>query len=113
MLSGAHHKDRTAYTQAKSDFIIRVTETAKRYYGKSILKIVEITNISENGLWIILKEKEYFMPYSDFPWFKNAKIIDIFNVKLINEKHIYWPALDVDLDVDSIENLEKYPLIYK
>ncbi len=31
-LSNAHHNDRTAYTQAKSDFIGRVTETAKRYY---------------------------------------------------------------------------------
>jgi hypothetical protein len=81
--------------------------------GKSILKTVEITNVSENGIWIIIKDKEYFMPYSDFPWFKNAKIKDIFNVKLINEMHIYWPSLDIDLDVDSIENLEKYPLIYK
>ena len=31
-LSNAHHKDRVAYTQAKSDFIRRVTEMAKRYY---------------------------------------------------------------------------------
>ena len=27
--------------------------------GKNILKTVEITNISENGIWIIIKEKEY------------------------------------------------------
>jgi len=31
-LSNAHQNDRVAYTQAKSDFIRRVTETAKRYY---------------------------------------------------------------------------------
>ena len=34
-LSSAHPADRVAYTQAKSDFIIRITETAKRYYGKA------------------------------------------------------------------------------
>jgi len=33
-LSGAHHSDRVAYTQAKSDFIMKVTEEAKRYYKK-------------------------------------------------------------------------------
>jgi GrpB-like predicted nucleotidyltransferase (UPF0157 family) len=33
-LSGAYQKDRIAYTEAKSDFISRVTETARRYYGK-------------------------------------------------------------------------------
>ncbi|MFC2055420.1 GrpB family protein [Chloroflexota bacterium] len=31
-LSNAHQNNRVAYTQAKSDFIRRVTETAKRYY---------------------------------------------------------------------------------
>lgn len=29
-LSGTHHNDRVAYTQAKSDFVRRVTETAKQ-----------------------------------------------------------------------------------
>lgn len=33
-LSGAHHNDRVAYTQAKSDFIRKVTEKAKRHYIK-------------------------------------------------------------------------------
>ena len=34
-LSSAHENDRVSYTQAKSDFIGRVTEMAKRYYGKT------------------------------------------------------------------------------
>jgi GrpB-like predicted nucleotidyltransferase (UPF0157 family) len=34
-LSSAHPNDRVAYTQAKSEFIMRVTETAKRYYRKA------------------------------------------------------------------------------
>jgi GrpB-like predicted nucleotidyltransferase (UPF0157 family) len=33
-LSVTHQKDRVAYTQAKGDFISRVTEMAKRYYRK-------------------------------------------------------------------------------
>ena len=34
-LAGSHGKDRIGYTQAKSDFINRVTETARRHYGKT------------------------------------------------------------------------------
>lgn len=34
-LSSAHQNDRVAYTQAKSDFIRRVTETAKWHYRKA------------------------------------------------------------------------------
>ncbi|MBI5592355.1 MAG: GrpB family protein [Deltaproteobacteria bacterium] len=33
-LSDAHHCDRVAYTQAKSDFIRRITVEAKRYYNR-------------------------------------------------------------------------------
>jgi GrpB-like predicted nucleotidyltransferase (UPF0157 family) len=36
-LSSDHPNDRIAYTQAKTDFIRRVTETAKRYYGNAQL----------------------------------------------------------------------------
>ena len=34
-LAGAHQKDRIAYTKAKTDFISRVTETARRYYRRA------------------------------------------------------------------------------
>jgi GrpB-like predicted nucleotidyltransferase (UPF0157 family) len=34
-LSGTHQNDRVAYTQAKSDFIRRVTASAKQHYGKA------------------------------------------------------------------------------
>ena len=34
-LSEKHRRDRVAYTQAKTDFIVRVTEIAKKYYGKA------------------------------------------------------------------------------
>jgi GrpB-like predicted nucleotidyltransferase (UPF0157 family) len=34
-LSGAHHNDRVAYTQAKTDFIRKITEKAKRYYKEN------------------------------------------------------------------------------
>jgi len=32
------------------------------------------------------------------------------NVKLLHGFHLYWPKLDVDLEIDNLENPEKYPL---
>ncbi len=34
-LSQVYQEDRVAYTRAKTDFIVRVTEIAKEYYGKA------------------------------------------------------------------------------
>lgn len=78
--------------------------------GKNISRI-SILNISEFGIWILVYGKEYFLPYKDFPWFKNARLTEIHNVRLHHGFHLYWPDLDVDLHLDSINNLEKYCLI--
>ncbi len=74
---------------------------------------VEILNISILGVWLYVKGKEYFIPYSDYPWFKDAKVVEIQNVRLIHQSHLSWPDLDVDLELDSLEHPEQYPLKYK
>lgn len=80
--------------------------------GESTSK-VEVTNVSAFGIWIIVDETEYFMSYSEFPWFKDAKISDILNVQLINDIHLYWKELDIDIEIASLKNLEKYPLTFR
>jgi len=45
--------------------------TSSKARGKNILA-VEVTHISTNGVWILAGEKEPFMSYADFPWFKDV-----------------------------------------
>ena len=80
--------------------------------GKNTSKI-EVSSISLHGIWLYVKEKEYFLSYKEYPWFKDAKIKEIHNVQLLHESHLHWPELDVDLELDSLENPEKYPLIFR
>src|SRR3989442_5423485 len=72
---------------------------------------VEVTNVSTHGFWLFIGERELFVAFRDFPWFKNASIQAITQVELPSPHHLYWPALDVDLAVESIEHPEKYPLV--
>jgi hypothetical protein len=72
---------------------------------------VEVTNISKHGLWVLIREEELFLPYTDYPWFKHAQVSAILNVELTGPDHLYWPDLDVDLTLESIRNPEKYPLV--
>jgi hypothetical protein len=77
--------------------------------GKSISE-VEVTNISNNGIWLLSGDKELFMSYEKFPWFKNVTVGKILNVEEPTPGHFYWPDLDVDLDTESIEHPERFPL---
>lgn len=73
---------------------------------------IEVTQISPNGIWMLIKGDEFFMSYEDFPWFQSATVAQIHHVRLLHGTHLRWPNLDVDLHVDSLKSLEKYPLTY-
>jgi hypothetical protein len=71
---------------------------------------VEVTHISSHGIWILSGDRELFMPYEDFPWFKDAPIGKILHVEEPYSEHFYWPDLDIDLTIEIIEHPEKFPL---
>jgi hypothetical protein len=71
----------------------------------------EVTNVSPHGFWLFIRERELFVAFKDFPWFREASVREIANVQLPSPHHLYWPDLDVDLAVDSIEHPEKFPLV--
>ena len=77
-------------------------------HGKNIL--VSVENITPFGIWIFVKEKEYFLSYKDYPYFRDQTLNSIQNVQLLHGYHLYWPELDVDLEIDNLENPQKYPL---
>ena len=74
---------------------------------------VEVTNVSEHGFWLLLDAEELFVPFDQFPWFKNASVAKISNVERPQPHHLHWPDLDIDLAVDSIRHPEKFPLTSK
>jgi hypothetical protein len=71
---------------------------------------VEITHISKNGVWLLVHDKELFMDYENFPWFNDAPVGKILNVEELHWGHLYWPDLNVDLFVESMEHPQWFPL---
>lgn len=72
---------------------------------------LEVTNIDRLGFWLLVEDKEYFLPYADFPWFRNATVDQILNVELLHGDHLHWPSLDVDLELDALSQPEAFPLV--
>jgi len=72
---------------------------------------VEVTNVSKHGFWLLIEEKEVFLAFDNFPWFRDAPIGKLLNVELQSAGHLYWPDLDVDLAVESIFHPDRFPLV--
>ncbi len=80
--------------------------------GKSISAKAEVQNISHHGIWILVNEEEFFMPFTEYPWFLKATIEQIYTLQFLHGHHLHWPALDVDIDVEALKHPELYPLKY-
>jgi hypothetical protein len=72
---------------------------------------VEVTNVSKHGFWLLMNEKEVFLPFEKFPWFRDAPIGKVVHVELVSAQHLYWPELDVDLAVESVIHPDRFPLV--
>lgn len=48
-----------------------------------------------------------FVPFKDFPWFKDATIREISHVALPSAHDLYCPDLDIDLAVESLTHPER------
>ncbi|MGL5297765.1 MAG: DUF2442 domain-containing protein [Plesiomonas sp.] len=70
----------------------------------------EVMGLTVNGLWLFAQGEEHFLPFEQYPWFRNAPVTAVFNVECEGPDGLHWPELDVDLSVDSIRHPEKYPL---
>ena len=71
----------------------------------------------------MVNEHEFFMPFTEFPWFLKATIEQIYNVEFFYGKHLHacpkkleraetGSVLDIDIDLESLKHPELYPLKY-
>src|SRR6266513_159304 len=85
--------------------------SAKR--GKRFSGTVEIAAVTADGVRIVIDGRERQMPFEGFPWFEHATIAQIMNVEYVSADHLWWPDLDVELHVESIDHPERFPLIWR
>ncbi len=72
---------------------------------------VEVSGISAHGVWLFLGDREVFLPFKAFPWFRDAPVAGVLHVERPQPHHLYWPDLDIDLSVESILDPGRYPLV--
>jgi hypothetical protein len=73
----------------------------------------EVTNISRASFWLLVENREYFVPFTDYPVFAQATLDQIFAVEHIAPRQLYWPSLDADIELDALEQPDSYPLTWR
>jgi len=70
-----------------------------------------VTTITETGFTVRVEGRDLFVAFDQFPWFRHARVSDLFHVELAGPEHLRWPTIDADLSVRSIEHPEEFPLV--
>lgn len=73
----------------------------------------EVTAIEATGFWVLLDSGEHFIPFADYPVFRDASVSHIFNVRQLSPTQLHWPDLDVDVEIAALNEPERFPLVWK
>lgn len=72
---------------------------------------VEILYLTRHGFSLVLDGEALPLRFADFPWFKGIPLEELRAVQRPAAGHLYWPALDVDLSLESIRDPAALPLV--
>jgi hypothetical protein len=72
----------------------------------------EVTNISILGFWLLVDDREYFVPFDDYPVFRRATVAQIYALERLSPTQLHWPELDADIELGALEHPEQFPLVY-
>jgi hypothetical protein len=78
----------------------------------SLNETVEITAINATGFWLLVSDREYFVAFADYPDFRRATVSQIYAMQHQSSDHFYWPGLDVDIELEALEQPERFPLVF-
>lgn len=73
---------------------------------------INVENITPFGIWVSDGKVEYAIPFSDFPCLKKASVEDLMNPVLYHGFHLCWEALDVDVDLSSLDHMDDFPIYF-
>jgi uncharacterized protein DUF2442 len=73
----------------------------------------EVTSISRHGFWLYVGGRELFVSFIEFPWFEDAPVKHLTNVRWSAPDQLHWPELDIDLSIESIEHPERFSLVFE
>ena len=72
-----------------------------------------VTGINDLGFWVLVDNKEYFIPFSDYPGFKDSSVNQILNIRFYPPSQLHWADIDMDIELASLINPESFSLTFK
>ena len=81
--------------------------------NNSASTLASVLMINAQGIMLSVLGRDYFLSYNRIPWMQDAPIRSVLNVQMSGPDAIEWPDLNVDLEIESLQHPERFPLVIK
>jgi hypothetical protein len=72
-----------------------------------------ISGINDLGFWVLVENMEYFIPFSDYPGFKDSSVNQILKISFLPPSQLHWQELDMDIELSALRQPELFPLVFR
>jgi len=72
-----------------------------------------VTNIGLHGFWFLDGNREYFVPFKDYPEFRSATVEQIHAIRRCGPGQYHWAGLDIDIEAGALEQPKSFPLEFR
>ncbi len=73
----------------------------------------EVISIHTTGFWLLVDDVEHFVPFDNYPVFREATVAQIYAIQRLGPTQFHWPELDADIELEALERPEQYPLAFR
>jgi hypothetical protein len=77
------------------------------------ISVCSITGIIDLGFWVLVEDKEYFIPFLDYPGFKDSSVNQLLKIRFSAPSQLHWEEIDMDIELQALSQPESFPLIFK
>ena len=88
-------------------------ESSYSFKNNTASTSASVLMINADGILLSVCGQDYFLSYNRVPWMRDASISHVLDVRMSGRSAIEWPALDIDLEIESLRHPERYPLVIK
>jgi hypothetical protein len=73
----------------------------------------QVTAVEPLGLWLLVDDAEYFVPFGDYPQLREASLKQVLAAQMIAPGQLRWESLDIDVELEAWSAPERYPLVWR
>jgi hypothetical protein len=91
----------------------RLEQRGTSISGPDSLPDCQVSAVDAIGLWLLVGDREYLIPFADYPQFREARVEQVFAVRMISPQQMRWETLDIDVELEALTMPEHYPLVWQ